>query len=188
MEVAKIEFGTHGYKAASTNAIYPRAKVSKGLIFKLFKSKAGLFYAVFETALADMLEEMHKFDLGSYDDVFEKIVQITLWKFEYSHRHPYDTKILLEGVGNPPKGLEAKIASHLHELMQFSVRYFFDSLPMDEISSEYTKSDVINYLEIGIAGLQARYVNRELTVEYMDSIRDESIRFLKTLLRGMEKK
>jgi AcrR family transcriptional regulator len=51
LEAALIEFGTKGYKDASTNQIYPLASVSKGAIFKIFGSKANLFYEVFSLSL-----------------------------------------------------------------------------------------------------------------------------------------
>ncbi len=187
MQVAKEEFGLHGFKLASTNAIFPKAKVSKGLIFKIFGSKAELFYAVFVAALDSMLSALNNLDTSKYDDIFEKIVSIILWKFEYSKLHPYDTSIMLEAIGTPPKGLEAKIALHLQDMSKLSIRYFFDEIKMENICDDFTREDVMNYLEIAISGLQAKYINRELSIEYMNSIKDESIRFLKLVLRGMEK-
>jgi len=187
LQVAKEEFGIHGYKLASTNAIYPKAKVSKGLIFKTFGSKAGLFYVIFETALDSMISELNKLDTSKYADIFDKIVSIIMWKLEYSKLHPHDTSIMLEAVGKPPKGLEAKIGAHLQDLTKLSIRYFFDDIPMEKIRDDFSKADVMNYLEYAISGLQAKYINQELSIEYMNSIRDESIRFLKTVLRGMEK-
>ena len=187
MQVAKEEFGLHGYKLASTNVIYPKAKVSKGLIFKTFGSKAGLFYAVFEAALDAMISALNNLDTSKYDDIFDKIVSIIMWKFEYSKMHPYDTSVMLEALGSPPKGLEAKIASHLQDLTKLSIRYFFDEIPMEKIRDDFSKEDVMNYLEIAVSGLQAKYMNHKLSIEYMNSIRDESIGFLKSVLRGMEK-
>lgn len=187
MSAALKEFGTHGYKNASTNRIYPEAEVSKGLIFKIFGSKEELFYAVFVWCLDNMVNELNEIEYPEHADIYTKMITVIMWKIKYSNLHPDDAKVMLEAVGKPPKGLEKKIAGHMQKLTKLSMRYFFDDIPMDNIRPEYSKADVMNYLEIALIGLQARYVDRELTPEYLDSIRDDSIKFIKTLIRGMEK-
>lgn len=54
LAAAEIEFATHGFAGARTEAIAERAKVVKGLLFHYFKSKEGLYEAVLTRALGHM--------------------------------------------------------------------------------------------------------------------------------------
>ncbi|MBU1145477.1 MAG: TetR/AcrR family transcriptional regulator [Firmicutes bacterium] len=187
LEAALSEFGTYGYKEASTNRIYPIAGVSKGTIFKIFISKSMLFYEVYKKSLERMLLHMNEISYSNTRDIFEKITEMILWKLEYSKKHPFDTKILLEGTGNPPREIKSLVATHLRDLTKLSMRMFFEDIPMDNIRDEFTKEDVIKYVEIAVAGIQTTYINRELDIDYLNSIREDTIRYLKTVVRGMEK-
>ncbi len=181
------EFGSYGYKDASTNRIYPEAGVSKGLIFKLFGSKPELFYQVFVRALLDMLEKLKLMEKTLSTDIYEKIIRIVMWKIEYAKKNPEATRVMLDAIGNPPEMIREKISGHMQELTKLSVRSFFADIPMENIRDEYTKDDVEKYLEIALQGLQAKYLDQNVSLEYMESIREESIKFIKTLIRGMEK-
>ncbi len=94
---------------------------------------------------------------------------------------------MMEAITKPPKGLEEKIARHYKDLTVLSINQFFIDIPMEKIRDEYTKEDVIRNIMIGVAGLTETYVKGDLSVEYMQTIKDESLGFLKILMRGMEK-
>jgi AcrR family transcriptional regulator len=185
LEAARHEFGIYGYKSASTNRIYLLAGVSKGVIFKIFKSKAELFYTVFMMAIDEMMKERESVDLDSLPDAFEKIMRITEWKIEYAGKHKEATNVMLEGVSNPPEAIKAKVQEQMDKLKDLSIYTFFADIPMDNIRSEFTREDVMRYMDIALVGIQAKYMNQPLTIDYMASIREDCIKFIKTILKGM---
>ncbi len=187
LDAALIEFGEKGYLHASTNQIYPIAKVSKGLIFKIFGSKANLFYEVFQNSLHKMLEELEKQSFQNYKDPFEKIVSVILFKVEYTKNHPFDTNVMLEAIANPPYEIQKKIHDNIQDLTVLSMDLFFNDISMDNIDPSYSKEEVIRYLNIGVTGLQETYISKNLSLDYLDQVKGESIKFLKTILKGMEK-
>jgi len=187
IEASLIEFGTKGYALASTNSIYKAAKVSKGAIFLYFNSKAELYYEVFKYYLKEVVEDVSKIKLKETDDVFEKIMEVTFWKMEYFSKRQNISKLLTEAIFSPPEEVADKIMSHIDELTKLSLNNFFKDIDMKRFSSEYTKEDVIRFVEYAINGLQHVVIKEGLTIEYLDSIREDSMRFLKTLLKGMEK-
>jgi TetR/AcrR family transcriptional regulator len=187
LAAALDEFGTHGYEQASTNQIAEVADVSKGLVFKYYESKSNLYYLLFINELNRMLDQMNEY-LAKHQtsDHFERIVDVIFWKASYALKHPKATALLLEAIAKPPLPIRTQIYSHLSELTKLSIRLFFDDIPMDKIRPEYTKEDVIRNLELAAAGLQATYVTPNTTIESLMAMKDQSVAFLKTVLRGME--
>ena len=102
IEVSLIEFAEKGYELASTNNIYKAANVSKGSIFVYFNSKAELYYEVFKYYLKKLVDAISKIDLSNHHDVFEKMLAVSFWKFEYYAKYPEEGKFILEAVKNPP--------------------------------------------------------------------------------------
>jgi len=187
INAALIEFGTKGYELASTNNIYKAAGVSKGVIFLYFNSKAELYYQVFKYSLSKLIEDMNKLDLDHIEDIFEKILAVTFWKLEYFAERPNDSKILVEAVSKPPKEIAAKIINHYDQLTVLSLSNFFNNINIEKFSDEYTREEVIKFVQIALNGIQGTYIRDNVTVEYLKSIKDECLKFLKTILKGMEK-
>lgn len=186
LEAAIAEFGYHGYRSASTNKIHLAAGVSKGAVFKMFKSKAELFYQAFARALDEMLAALDNEKPDNSVDAFDKIMALTFWKMDYAQKYPEATKVMLEAISNPPPSVRERIFQHVEALKRLSIKTFFTDIPMENIRPEFSREDVMKYLEIAISGIQATYLNQPLTLEYMTSIKEESINYIKTVLRGME--
>lgn len=181
------EFGTKGYRVSSTNTIATNANVSKGLIFKKYKSKAELFYTVYSIELTKFLEAYHHFQKVSSNDVFEQIIDIIIWKGKYTKDHPEAANILLEGIANPPEDIKLKLLESLVKLREISVSSLFSQINRDHLRDDITQETFERTLNLAIAGLQATYVNKNVNYELLNSIKNESIEFLKIIIRGMEK-
>jgi len=188
MGAAKEEFGKKGYSLASTNAIYQAAGVSKGTIFLHFNSKSGLFYELYSSLIKTMMDEMEQMDFGKIPDVFDRMLAVTVWKASYFTSNPLEAKILLEAVSNPPPGLREKMIDHLGTLTKLSVEWFFHEIDMDRFSEDYSKEEVLRFIGVALAGIQQSYVKPGMTMADMESIRDDSMKFLKTVIKGMEKR
>lgn len=187
LDAALAEFGTHGYQNASTNAVAEASGLSKGLIYKHFQTKANLYYQVYKRCVDDMLAEIetHLADSPTKDP-FDRTVDIMLWKAAYAAKHPQDVALLLEAVAKPPEDVKERIFFHLKDLAKLSFRMCFEDISMEKIRPEFTKEDVIHYLELAVAGLQATYVKEGLTLDKLEGLREPSIRYLKTVIKGME--
>jgi len=187
IEAALREFGTKGYMLSSTNTIALNAKVSKGTVFKKFKSKAELFYSVYSIELEKFLSEYRNFQKTVSNDVFEQIIDIIIWKGSYTKDHPEAANVLLEGIANPPKEIRDKLLQSLVLMREISISSLFLQINRNNLRDDITKETFERTLNLAIAGLQATYVNKNVNYELLNSIKDESIEFLKIIIRGMEK-
>lgn len=181
------EFGTKGYNLSSTNTIAANAKVSKGLIFKKFKSKADLFYAVYEIELEKFMDAYRHFQKVTSTDVFEQIIDIIIWKGQYTSEHPEAANVLLEGIANPPNAIKDQLLQSLVVLRELSIASLFSQINRDNLREDITQETFERTLNLAISGLQATYVNKNVNYEMLNSIKNESIEFLKIIIRGMEK-
>ncbi len=87
LKKALEEFANYGFVVASTNKIAKKAGVSKGLVFKYFKSKEKLYFSVFE----QLIFELHTFVLPKLevcDDFFDSLIEVTKSKIEYFVANP----------------------------------------------------------------------------------------------------
>ena len=186
LDAALIEFGEKGFEPASTNTITLTAGVSKGSVFKYYPTKAELFYAIYTREFAAMMTFLEPFLKQENADPFEKVMDITLSKVRYAREHPHATRLMMDAITKPPQAIRDRLMSHLAALTKLSVNILFDDLPMDQIDKQYSKSDVLRNLEIALSGLQAIYITPHTNVEQLETIKQQSIAYLKVVLRGME--
>lgn len=187
LESAKINFGTFGYALTSTNQIYQDAQVSKGLIFKYFKSKARLFYAVFAEEIDLMLSKIEEEVNFSSLPVMEKIVAITMWKIEYAQKSPYATKILTEAITNPPEEVRLLIEESVHKLSVLSIERFFADVDRSKLRPDISYDDFVRNIQLALVGLQNFYVKNNPSFMYQDEVRKQCLNYMAIVLRGMEK-
>ncbi|HBP25406.1 MAG TPA: hypothetical protein DD618_00420 [Acholeplasmatales bacterium] len=187
IQAALNEFSEKGYENSSTNIISERAGISKGLVFKYFSSKKKLYLYLIDWGVKKLLSELEKSDLPVKTDPFEKIIEIIFWKGMFASTHPRETKMLLEGLSNPPKGMESDIQSSVAGLRTLSVNRFFSEIDFTRFSEEYSREDVLRNISYAIEGLQTATLRKGLTLENLQSAKEPSINFLKIVIKGMEK-
>lgn len=187
LEAGLNEFSEKGYDAASTNNIYKNAGVSKGAIFLYFNSKAELFYEIFKLNISNFLEEMNKQHFDKYGDLIERVIQISIWKMLYFSNKPIVSKFLIEAISKPPIEIEDKIFKQFEDLKRYSLDEFSNNIDMSQFSDDYSKEEVINYINYAIQGVQSTIINNKLNIDIIESKKNEIIKFIKTLLKGMKK-
>ena len=187
LNAALMEFAINGFDLASTNTICKNAGTSKGTIFKYFPTKTILFYAVFNRELDKMVTESLQIKYAKDDDPFVKISTLLIWKIEYSQNHPEATKVLSLGIAKPPQPQDTLVLSKLSKLADLSIERFFGDLSMDNIREGLSQQDVKKTLQIAVAGLQSVYVNNHPEFPFSKTAREECMRYLKIIYRGMEK-
>ncbi len=187
LDAALREIVRNGYAAASTNTICQTAGVAKGTIFKHFGYKAGLYAAVFDRELDLMLAELEAFETVPGRDVFDTLIDVIAWKVRYAAMHADATKFLFGAFAEPPPVIATRIAARFHDLERMSIRRFFRDLPWERFRPELKPEDVFRILETAASGLQATYARVGMDLKYMESIREQSIEFMKIVVKGMEK-
>lgn len=187
LDSALLVFAKDGYELASTNEIAKKAGVSKGVIFKHYKSKSGLYYELFLSELNRMTNEFEKLMLDVFSDPMEKFSQMILWKIDYANRHADATKLLSEAVSKPPNEIALVIQSHIAQLQVFSIQRFFSEIPMDSFREGYERSDVLRNIQIAATGLQAVYVTNHPDFLFSEEARKQCMDFMRIVIRGMEK-
>lgn len=187
LDAAIAEYGTKGYTLASTNTIFKAANVSKGTVFLYFGSKADLFYEAFVYSAKMVIEAIADLDLSQYRDVFEKMVEISMFKLKYFSTRPHESAILLEGFSNPPPSVAPKIVAQLDLLSGLSLNRFFDEIDMNQFSDEYTKEDVILYIQMAFNSIQSNMDKKQMSLDYLASIKEDTMKYLQIVLKGMKK-
>ncbi len=187
LNAALNEFGSKGYQLASTNTMAKSSSLSKGVIFKYFHSKVELFLACYKRELDRFLEAYNGFQVHLSDELFEQIIDILIWKGQYAQDHPEASEVLLEGLANPPPEIKEQILESMIKLKDVSMATLFSKIQLHNLRDDLTPTDVQRVLNIAISGLQATYINKQVSFKVLESIRQESIDYIKIIIRGMEK-
>ncbi|HUJ58597.1 MAG TPA: helix-turn-helix domain-containing protein, partial [Kofleriaceae bacterium] len=64
MAAAKDVFAEAGYHGASINSIIERAQIARGTFYLYFESKAAVFDAILDRAMADLRARIHRIEVG----------------------------------------------------------------------------------------------------------------------------
>ncbi|WP_028543744.1 TetR/AcrR family transcriptional regulator [Paenibacillus taiwanensis] len=81
-------FSQQGYEQASTNEIVKEAGISKGLLFHYFNNKKELFFYLYGYAVEQLMNEFVAKLSRDEKDIFMKLRQAVLLKFDLIQRYP----------------------------------------------------------------------------------------------------
>ena len=83
------EFADKNYNNASMNVVVKAAGISKGALFKYFKSKASLFAFVYRMALGRVKDYLRQVrDESAEEDFFSRLEKVMLAGLDFIHTHP----------------------------------------------------------------------------------------------------
>ena len=89
LNAAINEFADKNYNNASMNVVVKAAGISKGALFKYFKSKAGLFAFVYRMALGRVKDYLRKVrDESAAEDFFTRLERVMLAGLDFIRAHP----------------------------------------------------------------------------------------------------
>jgi len=89
LSAAINEFADKNYNNASMNVVVKAAGISKGALFKYFKSKAGLFGFVYKMALGRVKDYLRQVrDESETEDFFTRLEKVMLAGLDFIHVHP----------------------------------------------------------------------------------------------------
>ena len=83
------EFADKNYNNASMNVVVKAAGISKGALFKYFKSKSSLFAFVYRMALGRVKDYLRQVrDESAEEDFFARLEKVMLAGLDFIHNHP----------------------------------------------------------------------------------------------------
>ncbi|MBJ8004986.1 MULTISPECIES: TetR family transcriptional regulator [Bacillus cereus group] len=129
LEAAVDMFGEKGYASTSTSEIAKRAGVAEGTIFRYYKTKKDLLFAVVMPTLTKFAapffvqafaKEIFKTDYESYEVLLRVIIQN---RFEFAKKHFPMIKILIQEVPFQPE-----LKSEIQQLIETELLVHFKKL------------------------------------------------------------
>ena len=89
LSAAINEFAEKNYNNASMNVVVKAAGISKGALFKYFRSKAGLFGFVYKIALGRVKDYLRQVrDESEAEDFFTRLEKVMFAGLDFIHAHP----------------------------------------------------------------------------------------------------
>lgn len=126
IEVAMHEFAQHGYRDTKTENIATRAAVSKGLIFRYFKSKANLYLTTVRYTFAKINQAA---DLSVWQDSTDlkmMIVRSLRYKIQMQLQYPDEFALAMQAYGDS-SALPEKLQPQVQKIWQDVIA---DSVPL----------------------------------------------------------
>ncbi|MBE7129115.1 TetR/AcrR family transcriptional regulator [Bacillus mycoides] len=129
LEAAVDMFGEKGYASTSTSEIAKRAGVAEGTIFRYYKTKKDLLFAVVMPTLTKFaapffvqafVKEIFKTEYESYEVLLRVIIQN---RFEFAKKHFPMIKILIQEVPFQPE-----LKSEIQQLIETELLVHFKKL------------------------------------------------------------
>jgi TetR/AcrR family transcriptional regulator len=137
-EASLTEFADHGYDLASTNRITERAGISKGVLFKYFSSKEGLFDFVCERSAETMLAALHFRVEELPTDFFEALQFFAQKEIEFLQLHPVMSRLFEHIAEAPAHPVYHKVAVRLAEGMQGNYLQMFSVVSTASLRPDVT--------------------------------------------------
>jgi AcrR family transcriptional regulator len=188
IKAALEEFAAHDYQNVSTNTIVAKAEISKGLLFRYFDDKAGLF-AYLQALVAQKLtnEVLEESDFEG-SDIFETLKLVTDAKLKVTAKYPLEVRFLI-------RTMKSDLPPELRGAIDETVTRSFESLPLitnnlDEalIKEGLDKDMVIKLIDwfcVGLTNEVLSNIEPDMSVEHYEELNDtidDYLDFLRNLV------
>ncbi len=191
MDVCIEEFAIHGYQNASTNAIVKNADISKGVLFHYFGNKKNLYLYVIDFIMNYMLGNFPPMLSEKPEDVFEKIVSMSIKKLEIYYDNPKMYEVIVKAFTEPPIGLEKEINERHMKIYNENYSEFFKNLDTSKFRGDIDAQMAIELIMLSTDALGNKYLNlfkggkMELSLENMKVITNEFFKYIEILKKGI---
>lgn len=179
LEAAVDMFGEKGYAATSTNEIAKRAGVAEGTIFRYYKTKKELLFAVVMPTLTKFIapffiqvfaKEVLEAEYDSYEQFIRKVTQN---RFEFVKKHFPMLKILMQEVPFQPElknEVQQLFEKELYSRIENIVGYFQQQGQVIEMPKptviRLTVSTIVGFLITRFLLLPEQQWDDEAEIEY----------------------
>ena len=115
LSAAINEFADKNYNNASMNVVVKAAGISKGALFKYFRSKAGLFGFVYKIALGRVKDYLRQVrDESEEADFFTRLEKVMFAGLDFIHAHPGLAAIYYRIVFTGDSPFKREIVEEVH--------------------------------------------------------------------------
>lgn len=135
------EFGMHGYRGASINAICETG-IPKGLLYHNYKNRDTLYLACVELCFKSLTECLRDADIGND---MEKYMRV---RMEYFNRNEMETRIFFESVLQPPEELHEQIHEIRRNFDELNRKLYQEILNSVQLREDITYDDAMDYFSM----------------------------------------
>ena len=122
-----IEFATHGYENSSTNRIVKECGISKGSLFKYFKSKEELYFYLIEIIFSEMSKEIETWITKiSKDDICQRVIDFCTLEMLWYVENPIKGSFVITATSDSNTKIFKKTITCLGYIHS-SYQHFLDS-------------------------------------------------------------
>jgi AcrR family transcriptional regulator len=144
INAAMIEFATYGYENSSTNRIIKECGISKGSLFKYFKSKEELYFYLIEIIFAEMSKEMEIWITKiSKGDIWQRVIDFCTLEMLWYIENPIKGSFVIKATSDS----NTKIFKKLHKRFAKDARNVYFQFLLDvDMDNKKEVADVIKWV------------------------------------------
>ena len=136
IKAAIEEFAENGYKAASTNSICKKAKVSKGLIYYYFKSKEEIYLNALKFAIDEFKENVTIQINDNSKNGINYISEYFDTKFKFFRENPLYSKLIINSLLNDNTEEAKKLGE---EFQRYNNSIIFEIIKSIDINPKFNR-------------------------------------------------
>lgn len=170
------EFAGHGYKNASTNRMVKKLGISKGSLFKYFKTKEEIYFFVLDVVVNEVRERLSENIADMPKQLTARIKKHAEMELDIFIKKPHVYKLFKSTFGKEDEQIRKKIAEKYPEQNQEIFYSLFDGIDTTNLLWDVT--DTINTVKFIIEGLNNQFLAQ---MEQFDSVYEFKKKYLETL-------
>jgi AcrR family transcriptional regulator len=184
-------FAQKGYHNASTNEIVKEADISKGLLFHYFNNKRDMYLFLYDHLMEVFSEKISEKLDWSEKDIFIKLRQITLIKFELFGIYPEILNFFKAAYTEEAEEVKGELERRNKEMLSKSYEKFFSDIDTSQFKEGIDIKRAVNIIYWTIEGFGNQQQDQVITANLeqidIDKIMAEMDFYLELLRKSFYK-
>ena len=183
INVGISEFAKYGYYNSSTNRIVNNSGISKGSLFKYFRTKEELYFYILDNITSELMSSLGEKVVDLPDELFKRVIKYSELEFAWYIKHPEKYKIILNAFTKNDTEIYQKTEER-YRLKEQDIYYkLLENIDTTEL--KWDKQKTMDILKWFLKGFNDDFMDR---VKVMSNVQIESIRneYVKMLTEHME--
>ena len=182
INAALKEFARSGYEQASTNEIVKDAEISKGSLFNYFNSKKELYLFLLDY-VTTVIEEIYERVDWNETDLFIRMKQLGVVKFEIYKQHPYAFDFMNAASRETSSEVKPEIEKMRKEAISIGMEKSFQNIDYTKFRDDMDLDKMMNVISLTFLGLADQQREKVASFENVErdilDVFDEYFRLLK---------
>lgn len=186
INIALEEFANQGYKAASTNAICKKGKISKGLLYHYFPSKEILCESVLEYSVNKFKEEVGVEIKAKDKKGIDYISEFFNIKFKFFKTNPLISKIFNRVILNSDTQMAQKF---MRDVEDYNKKIIYEIIEVIDINPKFHKDKAFELINMLGEKLEEKHIkNVQINKEDgIEAFRKDHKIMIEMIFEGIEK-